>query len=409
MYSKEQREKALALYDKCHSVTKVMQSLGYPESRAGLYLWLKQRNAPPKKKAERKQINNAPNHPLHPSLETKLAILHRCFIEGENVQLVSEETGYSRASIYTWRRKYLSGGPARLMNSKDDPRGILKKGISSSTNEISSLKQQMVEMPKSSYYYQKARSDRIDRYQELRKSINSAYYDNRACYGYRRIHAVLKKNGFTVSEKIVRRLMREEGLFLRIKSRQKYSSYKGEISPEVPNLVQRDFHAECPNQKWLTDITEFAIPAVKVYLSSIADCFDGILPAWTISTAPNAALVNEMLDKAIATLSKEEYPLIHSDRGCHYRWPGWIERMNRAGLKRSMSKKGCSPDNSACEGLFGRLKNEMFYSRKWENITLPEFMSILNDYLVWYNEKRIKVSLSNMSPLEYRRSLGIAT
>ena len=80
---------------------------GFPESRAGLYLWLKQRNAPPKKKAEQKQINNAPNHPLHPSLETKLAILHRCFIEGENVQLVSEETGYSRASIYTWRRKYL--------------------------------------------------------------------------------------------------------------------------------------------------------------------------------------------------------------------------------------------------------------------------------------------------------------
>ena len=72
-----------------------------------------------------------------------------------------------------------------------------------------------LEMPKSSYYYQKARSDRIDKYQELRKSINAAYYDNRACYGYRRIHAVLKKNGFTVSEKIVRRLMREEGLFLR--------------------------------------------------------------------------------------------------------------------------------------------------------------------------------------------------
>lgn len=119
---------------------------GFPESRAGLYLWLKQRNAPPKKKAEQKQINNAPNHPLHPSLETKLAILHRCFIEGENVQLVSEETGYSRPSIYAWRRKYQSVGPERLMNYKDDPRGILKKGIPSSTNEISSLKQQMVEM-----------------------------------------------------------------------------------------------------------------------------------------------------------------------------------------------------------------------------------------------------------------------
>lgn len=423
MYSKEQREKALALYDKCHSVTKVMQSLGYPESRAGLYLWLKQRNAPPKKKAERKQINNAPNHPLHPSFETKLAILHRCFIEGENVQLVSEETGYSRASIYTWRRKYLSGRPARLMNSKDDPRGILKKGIPSSTNEISSLKQQMVEMQleidilkETINVLKKAPGvSKAPLKNKEKAAIVDALKDRYTlpmiltCYGYRRIHAVLKKNGFTVSEKIVRRLMREEGLFLRIKSRQKYSSYKGEISPEVPNLVRRDFHAECPNQKWPTDITEFAIPAGKVYLSSIVDCFDGMLPAWTISTAPNAALVNEMLDKAIATLSKEEYPLIHSDRGCHYRWPGWIERMNRAGLKRSMSKKGCSPDNSACEGLFGRLKNEMFYSRKWENITLPEFMSILNDYLVWYNEKRIKVSLGNMSPLEYRRSLGIAT
>ena len=460
MYSKEQREKALALYDKCHSVTKVIQVLGYPESRQGLYLWLRQRNAAPKKKAERRRVNNSPDHPLHPSLETKLDILRRCFIEGENVQLVSEETGYSRASIYTWRRKYQSGGPARLMNSKDDSRGILNKGKPSSTNEIDSLKQQMLEMQleidilketinvlkkdpgvskaplknkekvaivdalkkrytlpmllgklelsKSSYYYQETRLNRIDKYEELREQISAVFYENKSCYGYRRIHAVLKKNGTTVSEKKVRQLMREEGLFPRIKQKNKYSSYKGEISPEVPNLVERDFHAECPNQKWLTDITEFAIPAGKVYLSPIVDCFDGMLPAWTIGTTPNAALVNGMLDKAIATLSPEERPLIHSDRGCHYRWPGWIDRMNRAGLERSMSKKGCSPDNSACEGLFGRLKNEMFYNQKWENVTLSEFMGILNDYLVWYNEKRIKVSLGNMSPVEYRRSLGIA-
>ena len=96
---KEQREKALALYDKCHSVTKVIQVLGYPESRQGLYPWLRQRNAAPKKKAERRRVNNSPDYPLHPSLKTKLDILRRCFIEGENVQLVSEETGYSRASI----------------------------------------------------------------------------------------------------------------------------------------------------------------------------------------------------------------------------------------------------------------------------------------------------------------------
>ena len=130
----------------------------------------------------------------------------------------------------------------------------------------------------------------------------------------------------------------------------------GEISPAVPNLLKRDFHADRPNQKWLTDLSEFAIPAGKVYLSPIVDCFDGMIVHWTMCTSPNAALANSMLDGAIAKLNENQHPIVHSDRGGHYRWPGWIERMNHAGLIRSMSKKGCSPDNSACEGFFGRLK-----------------------------------------------------
>ncbi|WP_139796019.1 DDE-type integrase/transposase/recombinase [Clostridium acidisoli] len=105
-------------------------------------------------------------------------------------------------------------------------------------------------------------------------------------------------------------------------------------------------------------MTEFAIPVGKAYLSPIVDCFDGLLPCWAISTCPDSNLVNSMLHSAIALLNNDEHPIVHSDRGCHYRWSGWIERMDKAGLTRSMSKKGCSPDNSACEGLFGRLKNE---------------------------------------------------
>ena len=81
--------------------------------------------------------------------------------------------------------------------------------------------------------------------------------------------------------------------------------------------------------------------------------------------------------------------------------------MDKAGLERSMSRKGCSPDNSACEGLFGRIKNEMFYNRSWLGVSIKQFIEILNDYLIWYNEVRIKVSLGNMSPLEYRRNLGL--
>ena len=163
-----------------------------------------------------------------------------------------------------------------------------------------------------------------------------------------------------------------------------------------------------PNEKWLTDITEFHIPAGKIYLSPIIDCFDGMVVSWTIGTSPNSELANTMLQKAIEQLDPSEHPLVHSDRGCHYRWPEWINLMDNAGLTRSMSKKGCSPDNSACEGFFGRLKNEMFYGRDWNHASIDSFIHKLDEYIHWYNETRIKISLGGMSPFQYRRSLGIA-
>ena len=201
--------------------------------------------------------------------------------------------------------------------------------------------------------------------------------------------------------------MRQEKLEVYVSSHRKYSSYMGEISPEVPNILQRHFHAAAPNQKWLTDLTEFALPAGKVYLSPVIDCFDGMVHSWTIGTSPNAQLVNNMLEKALTNLRPGEHPIIHSDRGCHYRWPDWIKRVDDAGLTRSMSRKGCSPDNSACEGFFGRLKNEMFYGRSWSGVSIEQFMEILDNYIHWYNETRIKLSLGGMSPVEFRQSLGL--
>lgn len=130
----------------------------------------------------------------------------------------------------------------------------------------------------------------------------------------------------------------------------------GEISPAPENLLNRDFGAGAPNEKWLTDITEFQIPAGKVYLSPMTDCFDGIVVSWSIGTRRIAELVNTMLDAAIDKLATSaERPVVHSDRGGHYRWPGWLSRIADAKLIRSMSRKGCSPDNAACEGFFGRL------------------------------------------------------
>lgn len=398
---------------------------------------------------------NTAGHPRDPSLEVKMDALHRCFELGESIRSVSEEIGYTRATIYAWRKKYLRGGTAALKNDKNIPPDTLKEGNTPApANEIEQLHAQMqdmqmeidilketinllkkdpgidqsalrnrekavivdalknkyplpsllkrVSLSKSSYYYQE------DKYSSIRRRVTESFLENAERYGYRRIYGLLKREGTTLSEKVVRRIMREEGLEVKTRKRRRYSSYQGEISPPAPNVLKRDLHADKPNEKWLTDITGFSLPAGKVYLSPILDCFDGLVVCWTVGTSPDAALVNGMLDQAVSKLGKGEHPVIHPDRGCHYRWPGWISRMDQAGLERSMSKKGCSPDNPACEGLFGRLKNEMFYSRDWTGVSIREFIDILNEYLVWYNEKRIKTSLGNMSPRKYRQNLGLA-
>ena len=186
-----------------------------------------------------------------------------------------------------------------------------------------------------------------------------------------------------------------------------HSSYQGEISEAPENLVKRDFHADSPNELWLTDITEFRIPAGRVRLSPIIDCFDGMAVNWRMSTSPNAELANSMPGAACSTLCEGERPRINSNRGCHYRWPGWIKICDENGLERSMSKNGCSPDNSACEGFFGRLKNEVFYGEDWSGWSIEEFMSEIDAYIRWHDERRIKLTLDGMSPVEYRESLGL--
>ncbi len=266
----------------------------------------------------------------------------------------------------------------------------------------------VLQMAKSSYCYQEAVLHGPDKYADVRVRIGEIFHASSKRYGYRRIHCTLKNEGITISEKVVRKIMREDSLVVPFVKMKRYSSYVGEVSPAVPNLVNRNFHADAPNKLWLTDITEFHIPAGKIYLSPMVDCFDGLPVAWTIGTSPNADLANKMLDIAITTLREDEHPIVHTDRGGHYRWPGWIERMDSAGLTRSMSKKGYSPDNAACEGFHGRLKNEFFYNRDWCGVSVESFAAQLDEYLHWYSEKRIKISLNGMSPLNYRRSLGLS-
>ena len=189
-------------------------------------------------------------------------------------------------------------------------------------------------MAKSSYFYQRKVQTQPDKYFALRTKVREIFNENRCCYGYRRVHACSRmkvsrvRKGYSEDneqEQLIIHGRKSAGIIL-----------FGEISPAVPNLLARDFHADKPNEKWVTDLTEFQIPAGKVYLSPILDCFDGLVVSWSIGTSPDAALVNSMLDEGAACLSDDEHPVLHTDRGSHYRWPGWILRMDTYGLIRSM-------------------------------------------------------------------------
>lgn len=263
---------------------------------------------------------------------------------------------------------------------------------------------------KSSYEYQRARlAGRRDRDADIRPLVRELFSAERGARGYRVVHARMRRAGVVASEKRVRRVMREEGLrpaYAR-RRRKGYSSYVGEVSKAPGNLVARDFHAAAPDELWLTDITEFRLPSGdKAYLSPVVDCFDGKPVAWSIGRHPSKDLANSSLGKAVARRMPGRRTVIHSDRGGHYRWPEWIRICDENGLVRSMSAKGCSPDNAACEGFFGRLKNEFFHHRDWSGVDVDAFMAELDGYMKYYCEGRIKESLGWMSPNEYRRSLG---
>lgn len=273
-----------------------------------------------------------------------------------------------------------------------------------------------VGMAKSSYEYAANALKRPETEKEraVREAVVRAFEDNGGTYGYRRLlPEVNDAPGIKVGEWTVRKIMKERDLVACApRKKRRYSSYVGEVSEAPENTCldekgRHHFSADKPNELWITDITEFRIPAGKCYLSPIIDCFDGMPIGWSIGTSPNAELANSSLRQACAQLKKGEHPRGHSDRGGHYRWPGWIGICDEHGIVRSMSRKGCSPDNQRCEGFFGRCKIEFFYGRDWRGVSIEEIMEMLDGYLVWYRDKRRKSDLGYMSPMQYRRSLGL--
>lgn len=264
----------------------------------------------------------------------------------------------------------------------------------------------------SSCYHHRRRLREPDRYAAARAAIREEFAGANSSRGYRHIHKrVNRRDGIPVGERNVREPMADEGLVvLHNKRKRRYGSYVGEVSEAARNLASRDSRADAPNGLWLTDIAEFRLPDDdgKACLSPVLDCFDGHLPSWSIGASPDANLANGSLESACRKLPEGEGPTCHSGRGGRYRWQGWIDIREESGIARSMSKKGCSPDDSACEGPFGRVKNEFFYYRDWHGVKAGELVARLDAFLRYYNEERTEESLCWMSPVQYRENLGLA-
>ena len=258
-------------------------------------------------------------------------------------------------------------------------------------------------LPRSTYYYQLKQLDGVDKDQELKAEIQSIYCDHKGNYGYRRFTLELRNRGFVVNHKKVQRLMKILGLSARIRRKRKYSSYQGEIGKKAENLIQRKFEAAKPMEKCYTDVTGFAIPAStqKLYLSPVLDGFNSEIIAFNLSCSPNLEQVEAMLNQ---TFSEDYYTntILHSDQGWQYQHDFYHHFLKNKGIQPSMSRKGNSPDNGMMESFFGILKSKMFYGYEKTFTSLKQLEQAIVDYIDYYNNKRIKVKLKGLSPVQYR-------
>jgi putative transposase len=257
-------------------------------------------------------------------------------------------------------------------------------------------------LARSTFFYHQARLTRSDPRAELKAAITEIFTSNQARYGHRRVHHQLVQAGWRVAKKTVLKLMRQLRLVCRSRRKRRYVSYRGETGQVAANLLKRDFTADAPNQKWVTDVTEFRIGHSKLYLSPIMDLFDRQIIAYSLGTSPSLELTNDSLRAALATLDHTTGTslLVHSDQGFQYQHASWRRLLTQAGATQSMSRKANCYDNAVIENFFGHLKEEAFHHAGYRN--LAALTTALHDYINWYNNDRISTRLEGLSPVQYR-------
>ena len=256
-------------------------------------------------------------------------------------------------------------------------------------------------LSRSTYYYEISKKDKVqERNSGLSAEISSIFAENKGRYGVRRVHQALLSRGHQVNHKRVQRIMHQLGL-LGKRPKEKYHSYKGEVGKIAPNLLNRDFRAEKPNQKWVTDVTEFSLFGEKLYLSPILDLCSSDLVSYTISDRPVLSMVTTMLDKAFEKIPDGTGLILHSDQGWQYQHKQYQRMLQKKGVQQSMSRKGNCLDNAVIENFFGLLKSELLYLQEFQS--MEHFKQELVEYLDYYNNRRIKAKLKGLPPAIHRQ------
>ncbi len=261
-------------------------------------------------------------------------------------------------------------------------------------------------MARSTYYYYVKKINTPDKYAKIKEEILSIYHENYGRYGYRRVTMELKNRGYCINHKTVQRLMKELNITCKVRIK-KYRSYRGTVGKIAENVIERDFKATKPNEKWTTDITEISMFATKIYLSPILDMYNGEIISYNISKRPVLNQVMDMLDKAFLKIPDNTNLIFHSDQGWQYQHSQYQKRLKDKGIIQSMSRKGNCLDNSVMENFFGLMKSELLYLKKFES--MEQFEMELIEYIEYYNTRRIKEKLKGLSPVQYRiQSLQVA-
>ena len=263
-------------------------------------------------------------------------------------------------------------------------------------------------------YWQK-RFEMANPNKELEEAIISIFYEHEERYGYRRITHELKSQGRIVNHKKVLRIMKTLGLkvikFMRKSS--KYSSYKGKVGLIAKNRIHRKFYTSIPHQKITTDTTEFKyyeknkegiLVIKKLYLDPYLDMFNSEIISYGISNRPNASSIEHAQLLAIERTNDCLYRrTFHSDQGWAYQMKRYSKCLKKNKIFQSMSRKGNCLDNSLMENFFGLLKQEMYYGKVFHSF--EELKEAIENWIYYYNHKRIKMKLGGLSPVAYRLKL----